>query len=35
MRLTIKLPARKAKYFANHLRKEHPKYSRSLKVSKK
>jgi hypothetical protein len=30
--LTLKLPKKKAKKFYNHLKEEHPKYSKSLKL---
>jgi hypothetical protein len=32
--LTLKLPEKKAKKFYKHLKEEHPKYSRSLKIKK-
>lgn len=35
MKLVIKLPKRKAKWFYNHLKSEHPKYSKSMKLERK
>jgi len=32
--LTLKLSPKRAKFFYNHLKKEHPKYSKNLKVRK-
>lgn len=32
--IQIKLNKKQTKFFANHLKKEHPKYSKSLKVKK-
>jgi len=35
MKITINLPKKKAMKFARHLKAEHPKYSRSLKLKRR
>jgi hypothetical protein len=34
MKITINLPPKQAKFFARHLKSEHPKYSKTLTLTK-